>query len=90
MEKIKILKGIEKICIAGIISGAGLMLTGRAIEKDKLSTIGAGVLVTSLGTVVYTTNKRKELQYQEYLDEQEKEEQEKSYRYSKEQEKIIK
>lgn len=87
-NKIKILKGIEKLCIAGLITGAGLIFTGKAIEKDKLSIIGAGVLVTSLGTAVYATNKRKELQYQEYLDE--KEEQEKSYRYSKEREKIIK
>lgn len=86
-NKIKILKGIEKLCIAGLITGVGLMLIGKAIEKDKLSITGAGVLVVSAIGAVYSTNERKELQYQKYLDEQEKEEREKIYRYSKEEQK---
>jgi len=72
-DKIKTLKGIEKICIAGLITGAGLMLTGKAIEKDKLSITGAGVLAVSAMGGVYSTNKRKELQCKEYWEEQEKE-----------------
>ncbi|MCX6750623.1 MAG: hypothetical protein NTZ83_04145 [Candidatus Pacearchaeota archaeon] len=73
IKKIKILKGLEKACLIGIISGAGLILTGKAIEKDELSVTGAGVLVVSAIGAVYTTNKRKELQVQEYWDDKKQE-----------------
>jgi hypothetical protein len=75
-KKINLLKGLENACIVGVITGAGLIFTGSLIKKDKLSATGAGVLVVSEIGVVYTTNKRKELQIQEYWDKKRQESEE--------------
>ncbi len=67
------MKTIEKICIAALVIGNGLMVAGTGMENYKLSILGAGVFVTSgIGAV----------NYQKFLDKEEQkvsEEKEKYY-----------
>ena len=72
MNKVKIIKGMEKICLAGLLTGAGLILAGKTVEKDRLSVTGAGVLAISTIGALYTNDKKRNPEYIKYLEEQEK------------------
>ncbi|MCX6750621.1 MAG: hypothetical protein NTZ83_04135 [Candidatus Pacearchaeota archaeon] len=67
-KKIKILRGLEKACIVGVVVGLGLALTGKPKETTKANKVGIGIAIASVIGRAYTANKRVSLAYQDYLD----------------------
>lgn len=72
--KLKILKGIEKLCYAGTITGPILLFGGDVMDNYNLSLTGAGLFVATLFGAIYTNSKRKELQLEQYWMEKKQEE----------------
>ena len=74
-KKIKILKGLEKLCILGLLSGVTLVYAGAGKEKHTLSLVGLGMIGTSMIGGVYVHDKRTSIPYnehKEYLEEERK------------------
>ncbi|OQA68364.1 MAG: hypothetical protein BWY36_00447 [Candidatus Diapherotrites archaeon ADurb.Bin253] len=68
--KIKVLKGIEKLCYTGAITGPILLFGGDAMDNYNLSLTGAGLFVATVFGALYTNTKRKELQLEQYWKEE--------------------
>jgi len=60
--EIKTLKGIEKICLGGIIIGVGLGIYGKTENNLTSSLVGASTVIAAVISCQYAINKRKNLE----------------------------
>jgi hypothetical protein len=66
-KEITILKGLQKICLAGILLGGSFVVAGNS-EKDKKSTgIGMGIAGISALGGIYVINRRLSIEYPDYV-----------------------
>ena len=65
-KKIKVLKGLEKVCYAGAVTGPLLSIAGEAFDNYNLSLTGIGLILAAGVGAVYTYSKRKDLQFKQY------------------------
>ena len=87
INKIKFVKGLRRLCLVGILTGASLTIAGAVKESDKLKLYGYGTMVVSLITGAGCTIERDKLEEERYYKElQEKSEEE----YYKRQEELNK
>lgn len=68
-KKIKTFKNLEIACLAGVVSGLGLAITGDEIDNNKFSFGGVGIMLASEIGVIYTANKKIKYTHDKYLEE---------------------